>query len=50
VVEVGKIAVFGAHPLAGVQDEHDLLVALVLVLSGDQLREPGGRAPVDLSR
>src|SRR5262245_38735101 len=47
VVEVRELVVLGAHPPAAVDQEHDLLIALVLVLARDQPAHARRRLPVD---
>ncbi|MNQ86508.1 hypothetical protein D3C85_1017040 [compost metagenome] len=50
VVEVRQFAVLAAHAPAAVEQEDDLLVALVLVLAGDRRALAGGGLPVDLAQ
>ena len=49
VVEMRHRSVLGAHALSAIEHQHDLLVALVLVLPGDEPSGPCRGAPVDLA-
>src|SRR5258706_2098981 len=49
LVEVRKSGVARHHPPPAVDEEHDLLVALVLVLARDEPAAPRRRLPVDLA-
>jgi hypothetical protein len=46
-VEAGAAVDDGAHQAPGVEHEHQRLVALELVLAGDEPLLAGGRLPVD---
>ncbi len=50
MVEMRQVAILAAHPTAAVEHQHDLLVALVLVLAGDRCTGACGGLPVDLAQ
>lgn len=50
MVEVRQFIVLAAHPASAIEHEDDLLVALILVLTGDGRTLAGGGLPIDLAQ
>ena len=50
MVEMTDVTVPGAHPPPAVQEEYDLLIAFLLILTRDRFDETRGRSPVNLAQ
>src|SRR5262244_1155867 len=49
MIEVGIFAVLRAHAPAAIDHKHHLLVALILIITGNQPRKALARLPIDLA-